>query len=95
MRPSILIAAVAGTWFAFNQMPLAHARTIEAECQMLFDKADENDDGALANGEANPFAEPMDGASLLAKLAATVSEEEFLVACGANVLQHMLSNQLA
>jgi hypothetical protein len=87
MKPLILAAGLSGL-FLLTASP-GHALTIQAECKALFEKADENHDGSLANGEMNPFAE--EAVSPLSLL--SVSEEEFLVECGAHVLQevHRLS----
>jgi hypothetical protein len=57
----------------------------------LFEKADQNHDGWLASGETNPLAEN----ALSSPSLSSVAEEEFLVECGAQVLQKMPDTRLA
>lgn len=92
---SFSLVAAAGLLALTISAP-AQAKTIQTECQAIFNTADENNDGTLAHGENNPFARSSGSASILAQeLTSTVSEDEFMAECGAHVLQKMPANQLA
>jgi hypothetical protein len=73
----------------------AQAHTIQAECEVLFDQADRNHDGQLADGESNPLASQAEPMSSLSQPVAAITEEQFIAECGAQVLEKMPDSQLA